>query len=351
MKTNDCYIELLVLHITSLNKSQAWHIDGTTNNPYNFYKVLTFKWQVSKFEPNWIISLQLSVIEFRLLLANFQNNGKIWISSVDKALLSDRKNTVQAKQWLNNCYLDSAPLETMVKRWYADFIRGHIGTNDAERSGHPNSAVVLENTEKLHELILANCKLKFCEIEELKISQNSVLTILHEHLSMRKLCSKWVQRLLTVDQKQCVDNSECCLQTWIHHSLKSNWQSAEWTAAGESCPKQSKTQTSAGKVLASIFWDAQVFCLSITLRKEEPSIANIILHYWCVWRKKSPKNGLKWRKNMLLHQDNAPCHKLMAKLHELHFKLLLQPWLLAVCRPQKNAPGKDLAPMKQWYLK
>ena len=37
---------------------------------------------------------------------------------VDKALLSDGKNIVQAKQWLNKCYSDSAPSETMVKRWY-----------------------------------------------------------------------------------------------------------------------------------------------------------------------------------------------------------------------------------------
>ena len=48
---------------TSLNKSRAWHIDGATNkNPYDFYKVLTFKWYVWKFEPNWIISLQITVI-------------------------------------------------------------------------------------------------------------------------------------------------------------------------------------------------------------------------------------------------------------------------------------------------
>ena len=47
-------------------------------------------------------------------------------------------------------------------------------------------------------------------------------------------------------------------ETWIHHfTLEANWQSAEWTAAGESCPKRPKMQTSAGKVLASIFWDAQ----------------------------------------------------------------------------------------------
>ena len=42
-----------------------------------------------------------------------------------------------------------------------------------------------------------------------------------------------------------------------HFTLESNWQSAEWTAAGESSPKQPTTQTSAGKLLASVFWDEQ----------------------------------------------------------------------------------------------
>ena len=100
----------------------------------------------------------------------------------------------------------------MVKRWYADLKCGCIDTNDTEHSGHPNWAVVLEKTKKLHKLILADCKLKLCEIaEESNISKGSVFTILHEHLSMRKLCSKWVLRLLTVDQKQqSVDNSQHC---------------------------------------------------------------------------------------------------------------------------------------------
>ena len=39
-------------------------------------------------------------------------------------------------------------------------------------------------------------------------------------------------------------------ETWIH-------QSAEWTAADESHPMKPKTQTSAGKVLASVFRDVQ----------------------------------------------------------------------------------------------
>ena len=125
-------------------------------------------------------------------------------------MLSDEKNSVQAKQWIDKCNPDSALSETMVKRWYADFKRGHIDTNDVERSDCLNLAVVLENTKKLHKLVLADRKMKLCEIaEELKISEGNVFTILHEHLSMRKLCSKWVLRLLAVDQKQQhIDDSE-----------------------------------------------------------------------------------------------------------------------------------------------
>ena len=47
-------------------------------------------------------------------------------------------------------------------------------------------------------------------------------------------------------------------ETLIHHiTPESNQHSAEWRAADESCPKLPKMQTSAGKVLASVFWDAQ----------------------------------------------------------------------------------------------
>ncbi|KYN08607.1 hypothetical protein ALC62_00410 [Cyphomyrmex costatus] len=52
------------------------------------------------------------------------------------------KNTVQAKQWLDKCYSNSAPSEITVKRWYADFKRGRKNTNDTKRSGRPNSIKV-----------------------------------------------------------------------------------------------------------------------------------------------------------------------------------------------------------------
>ena len=72
-------------------------------------------------------------------------------------------------------------------------------------------------------------------------------------------------------------------KTWIHHyTPESNWQSAEWTARGENRTKRPKTQISPVRFWAPYFIMHTVFYSSITLRKEEPSILNIIWRYWCI---------------------------------------------------------------------
>ena len=71
-----------------------------------------------------------------------------------------RKNTVQAKQCLDNCYPDFASSRQIVEKWFADFKQCRTNTNDAGRSGRPNSALVLENIKKVHKIVLADRKLK-----------------------------------------------------------------------------------------------------------------------------------------------------------------------------------------------
>lgn len=187
------------------------------------------------------------------------------------------KNTVEAKTWLDNEFPDSAPGKSTIIDWYAKFKRGEMSTEDGERSGRPKEVVTDENIKKIHKMILNDRKMKLIEIAEaLKISKERVGHIIHQYLDMRKLCAKWVPRELTFDQKQRrVDDSKRCLQlltrntpeffrryvtmdeTWLHHyTPESNRQSAEWTATGEPSPKRGKTQKSAGKVMASVFWDA-----------------------------------------------------------------------------------------------
>ncbi|XP_070851358.1 histone-lysine N-methyltransferase SETMAR-like [Drosophila suzukii] len=240
----------------------------------------------------------------------------------------------------------SSPGKSTIKDWYNEFKRGRVDTKDAERSGRPRTAVTPENVAKIRKMVLADRKLKLKEIADAsKISEGSVFTILHEHLDMRKLCSKWVPRLLTPDQKhQRIDASETCLsmlkrnrtdffrryvtmdETWIHHyTPESSRQSSEWVVAGESRPKRPKTQISAGKTINSENYIKLLDRLDRVIKEKRPHMA-----------KKKP----------LFHQDNAPCHKSMAtmvKLSELRFELLPHP-----------PYSPDMAPSDYWlfsYLK
>lgn len=118
-----------------------------------------------------------------------------------------KKNTVEAKAWLDKHYSDSAPGKSTVEKWFAKFKRGEMSTEDDAR---PKEAVTDENIKKVHKIILDNRKVKLIEIAEtLKISKERVGHIVNDYLGMRKLCSKWVPRELTIDQKQQrIDDSE-----------------------------------------------------------------------------------------------------------------------------------------------
>ena len=123
----------------------------------------------------------------------------------------------------------------------------------------------------------------------------------------------------------------------------SNQLSAECIVAGVSCPKLPKIQTSAGKVSASVFWDAQCILFINYLEKgrtinSEYYIA-LLVHLKEEINKRWPQTK---NEKVLFHQDNTLCHKFittMAKLHELHFKLHPhQPY------------SPDLAPSDNWLF-
>ena len=243
--------------------------------------------------------------------------------------------------------IETAPEKSTIIDWYAEFKRGRTNTDDAERFGRPKSPVVPKKITKFHKIVLDDRKLKLREIvDTLKISECSVFTILHEFLGMRKFFSKWVPRLLTLEQKQQrFEDPECCLElfkrgkknflrqcvtmneTWIHHYMsETKRSSAEWRAAGESCLKRPKTQQSAGKVMASVFWNAHGI-LFIDYFKKGKTINRdyyvaLLNRFSAEIKKKRPHMQ---KKKVLFHQDNVPCNKsmkTMVKLNELSFDLL-----------------------------
>jgi hypothetical protein len=57
-------------------------------------------------------------------------------------------------------------------------------------------------------------------------------------------------------------------ETWIHHyTPESKQQSKQRTEAGCSAQKKTRSVSSAGKVMASVFWDAEGICLLIILKR------------------------------------------------------------------------------------
>ena len=92
---------------------------------------------------------------------------------------------------------ESAPSKTTVYDWYNHFKRGHTSTSDAPYTGRPVEVTTPENIQKIHRMVLNDCKLKLSEIAQtMNMSSKRVFNIFHEHLHLKKLLACWVPRVL-----------------------------------------------------------------------------------------------------------------------------------------------------------
>ena len=189
------------------------------------------------------------------------------------------------------------------------------------------------------------------------ISQERVHSILTEDLEMRKLSARLVPRLLTVDQKHTrhtLSHTNLNLfeedpanflkrfvtmdETWVHHfTPEAKQQLKQWKHPGSPPPKKAKTVPSAGKVMASVFWDADGILLINYLQKGQKINGTYYASLLTQLREKIKfKHRRKLTKGVLFHQGNTPVHKsviAMAAIHDCGFKLIDHP---------PNSP--DLAP-------
>jgi histone-lysine N-methyltransferase SETMAR len=191
-------------------------------------------------------------------------------------------------------YGDSSPSFSIIKKWAAEFKRGRTSLEDDRCEGHPKSATTPEIIEHMHNMVLDDWRMKVHEIAEtIGISKEHVRYILHEELDMKKLCARWVPCLLTAQQKcTCMKISEQCLkhfnknktdymhqfitmdETWnYHYTPESKQQSKQWTEAGCSLPKKTRSVPS---VTALVFGMLKAFYLLIILKRAKQLLGNTI---------------------------------------------------------------------------
>lgn len=88
---------------------------------------------------------------------------------------------------------------------FAEFNRGGRLLKDEFREGHPNSVVLPENIDIVREMIKLDRHVTYREIEaSLGMSSTIVNSILHKHLGVKKICSRWIPHNFTNAQKRFV---------------------------------------------------------------------------------------------------------------------------------------------------
>ena len=123
--------------------------------------------------------------EFRAVIKHFHLKG--WTAA-------------QIKSELDDVHAGSAPALKTIYFWINEFKRGRRSTEDESRSGHPIEVTTQETIDKVHDMVMEDRRLKVRELANIVgISTERVHHILHEKLAMKKLCARWVPRLLTLE--------------------------------------------------------------------------------------------------------------------------------------------------------
>lgn len=250
------------------------------------------------------------------------------------------------RRTLNN----DGPSYATVCRWINEFKRGRTSIPDEYRSGRPKTATTPEIIDKVRGIILNDRRLKLSEVAEmLDISKERVHFILTEELDMHKLSARWVPRLLSDEHKRIrcelsaaglkeFNTNEVRFlkhfitmdETWVHyHTPETKNQSKQWTRRGSPAPKKALIRPSAGKIMASIFWDSTGVLLIDYLGKGQTInsayYSDLLDQLKAAIRKKRPRLSMN---KILYHHDNAPVHSSVCvaqKLAKLKFNVIAHP--------------------------
>ena len=119
-------------------------------------------------------------------------------------------------------------------------------------------------------------------------------------------------------------------ETWVHHfTPEAKQQSKQRKHPGSPPPKKAKTIPSAGKVMASVFWDADGILLIDYLQKGQTINGTYYASLLTQLREKiKTKRRRKPTKGVFFHQHNTPVHKsviAMAAIHDCGFLLIEHP--------------------------
>lgn len=237
-----------------------------------------------------------------------------------------------------------------IQRWVQRFKEGDFSLLDNPRCGRPSTVVSDVNKETINQIIQNDRCVTTRQLAEMtRLSLGSVVSVV-QSLGYRKICARWVPRLLTrelktmrkdvceglmktftEEWKQCFDGVITQDETWLFLSEpESKTQSMEWRHPGSPRQKKPKLSRTAGrKVMASFFWDQWGVIFIDFL---EPG-STINQDRYCLSLDKL-RRAIKTHRPQLqgklirLHHDNAKPHTALMtqeKIRKLGWKIVPHP--------------------------
>lgn len=234
----------------------------------------------------------------------------------------------QCVEKLSSLFGDEAPSKTMVYKWFVEFKRGRPTFDDDLREGRPCTSVVAKNIDAVREMILSDRHVTYSEIEaSLGIAAKQIHTILHDHLHVRKLCSRWIPHNLKEEQKQarvkwCKDmlkkfeggrsNSVYNIVTgdesWIYsYEPETKQQSTVWVFQNEPKPTKVVRSRSVSKRMIACFFGKTGHVATVALEDRRTVNADWYTSI-CLPEVIAEIRRNNVNRRIIVHHDNASAH-------------------------------------------
>ena len=186
------------------------------------------------------------------------------------------KNATETYGMLQTAFGASCMNRASVFGWHKRFREDRESVRDDEKCGRSKEVRTPELIGQIKNFMDED---RCVSIETIRaqfdISVGTVHTIIHEKLKMRKICTKFVPRVLREDQKErrfhdsremvelinsdptVLDALVTCNESWIYcYEPETKRQSSQWKHAGSPRPKKARQSKSTQKILMIPFFDS-----------------------------------------------------------------------------------------------